>query len=105
MHKFAVLDGLLYLIFFQGMIEGLESDIRSFFEQNPDSGSKYVLSGLTSYERLLAHACSNYNLLNSNSLDGQDGNRTLTIANPSPKFTKPEPSLTDYLKTRLEIAA
>ena len=89
------------------MIEGLENDIREFFTQNPNH--KYILSGLTSYERLLAHACSNYNLLNSNSLDDPKaggGVRTLTIANPSsPRFIKPEPSLTNYLRARMETTA
>lgn len=48
------------------MVEGLEEEIRSFFVRNPTEKS-YVLKGLSSYERLLAHAASAYNYLKSRS--------------------------------------
>ena len=68
---------MLNLIFsscFQGMVEGLEEEIRSFFVRNPSEKS-YVLKGLSSYERLLAHAASAYNYLKSRSTIKQTLNR------------------------------
>ena len=49
----------------QGMVESLEDDIRSFFEASPNS--VYIAGHLSSYERLLAHACCAYNRLSSRS--------------------------------------
>ncbi len=47
------------------MIEGLEEEIRDFFSKRPND--EYYARGLSSYERLLAHACSSYNSLLSQS--------------------------------------
>ena len=47
------------------MLEALESEITEFFSIQPDA--VYVVGGLSSFERLLAHACSAYNFLQSNS--------------------------------------
>ncbi len=47
------------------MVESLEEDIRSFFLENPNA--VYEAGNLSSYERLLAHACCSYNRLVSRS--------------------------------------
>ena len=57
------------------MVEFLECEIRSFFSgANPSADSAeaaeaavLTFAGLSSYERLLAHACSAYNSLHSSS--------------------------------------
>ena len=60
------------------MVEFLECEIRSFFSganPSPDSAEAaeaaeaavLTFAGLSSYERLLAHACSAYNSLHSSS--------------------------------------
>jgi hypothetical protein len=51
--------------FFQGILENLEEQIREHFICNP--GKQFVASNLSSYERLLAHVCSTYNQLDSQS--------------------------------------
>ena len=58
----------------QGMVEFLECEIRSFFSgADPSADSEaaeaavLTFAGLSSYERLLAHACSAYNSLHSSS--------------------------------------
>lgn len=84
-----------------GMVEGLEDRIRSFFESKP-SESLY-LTGLSSYERLLAHACSAYNYLHSKSFDTPGGQRELRIENPAPNFNPSDPSLSSYLTIRKSI--
>ena len=56
--------GFIYS-YFQGMVESLEQDITNFFTEKPDS--VYVADDLSSYERLLAHACCSYNSLTSRS--------------------------------------
>ena len=48
-----------------GMVRGLEEDILDFFTEHPDA--VYVADTLSSYERLLAHACCAYNRLTSRS--------------------------------------
>ena len=48
-----------------GMLEHLEEQIISHFLENPKES--FEVSDLSSYERLLAHTCSMYNSLNSQS--------------------------------------
>lgn len=48
-----------------GMLEHLEEQIVTHFTQNP--GQSFEVSDLSSYERLLAHTCSMYNSLISQS--------------------------------------
>ena len=55
----------LYNSIFQGMLEGLDKEICDFFESYPEA--KFVSQKMTSYERLLAHACSMYYQLKSQS--------------------------------------
>ena len=50
---------------FQGMLENLEDQIRQHFKNDPSK--HFIASDLTSYERLLAHTCSMYNRLHSQS--------------------------------------
>ena len=53
------------------MVEFIECEIRSFFSANPsDPDAAFTFAGLSSYERLLAHACSAYNSLHSRLPDG-----------------------------------
>jgi hypothetical protein len=47
------------------MLEGLDKEICDFFESDPEA--KFVSQKMTSYERLLAHACSMYYQLKSQS--------------------------------------
>lgn len=49
----------------KGMLDGVESQIRTFFSANPRA--EFVSSDMSSYERLLAHAASKYNRLISRS--------------------------------------
>lgn len=80
-----------------GMLEGLDKEICDFFESDPEA--VFISQGLSSYERLLAHACSMYYQLRSQSLD-VEGIRTLTIENPSSTFKPIDPSLPNYLRMR-----
>ncbi|XP_040579556.1 R3H domain-containing protein 4 [Lepeophtheirus salmonis] len=80
-----------------GMLAGLESEIIDFFTKNPQSS--YIAEELSSYERLLAHACSSYHCLYSYSFN-ESGRRKLKIANPNQIFYKPDPSLSSYLQER-----
>jgi hypothetical protein len=62
------------------MVDFVESEISSYFSspESDDKGDHHlVLSGLSSYERLIAHACSAYNSLQSRSFDciGDGGGR------------------------------
>lgn len=83
-----------------GMVEFLECEIRSFFSANPSADS-FTFTGLSSYERLLAHACSAYNALQSTSSDAPAG-RMLRVENPSgAKFVPSDPSLAAFLRRRL----
>ncbi len=47
------------------MLEGLDREICDFFEADPEA--VFISQGLSSYERLLAHACSMYYQLRSQS--------------------------------------
>lgn len=82
-----------------GMFEHLEEQIISHFMQYPEKS--YEVSDLSSYERLLAHTCSMYNSLNSQSFD-KNGVRILKIVNPRMKFEPIDPRLCKYLKMRNE---
>ena len=55
----------LDVLVFQGMLEGLDREICDFFETDPDA--VYISQSMSSYERLLAHACSMYYQLRSQS--------------------------------------
>jgi len=80
-----------------GILENLEEQIVEHFVTNPSDC--FLASNLSSYERLLAHVCSMYNQLSSQSFD-DNGIRTLKIVNPRRKFHPIDPSLCEYLKTR-----
>jgi len=80
-----------------GILENLEEQIVEHFITNPSDC--FLASNLSSYERLLAHVCSMYNHLSSQSFD-DNGIRTLKIVNPRKKFHPIDPSLCEYLKTR-----
>ena len=107
------------------MVENLEEDIRSFFMAKPNS--VYIAGDLSSYERLLAHACCTYNRLSSRSESGYNvasnlgpeitcaqtcagfdddggggggGSRKLRVENPFPRFCPTDPCLSVYLQTR-----
>jgi len=82
-----------------GMLEALENEIVEFFTENPDTD--YISSELSSYERLLVHAASSYNRLNSRSYD-ENGQRILLVENKNKgkEFNPIDPSLTKYLQLR-----
>ena len=87
----------IFSLIFQGILENLEEQIVEHFVTNPSDC--FLASNLSSYERLLAHVCSMYNQLSSQSFD-DNGIRTLKIVNPRRKFHPIDPSLCEYLKTR-----
>jgi len=80
-----------------GMLEHLEEQIISHFLENPKES--FEVSDLSSYERLLAHTCSMYNSLNSQSFD-KNGVRILKIVNPRMNFEPIDPRLVKYLQMR-----
>eukprot|EP00096_Caligus_rogercresseyi_P004950 TRINITY_DN1962_c0_g2_i2.p1 TRINITY_DN1962_c0_g2~~TRINITY_DN1962_c0_g2_i2.p1 ORF type:complete len:255 (+),score=62.34 TRINITY_DN1962_c0_g2_i2:73-837(+) len=80
-----------------GMLSRLEEDIVNFFMENPKSF--YIADELSSFERLLAHACSSYHYLQSHSFN-ERGKRKLKIGNPKSGFFKPEPCLSSYIQER-----
>lgn len=82
-----------------GMLEALENEIVEYFRENP--GTEYISSELSSYERLLVHAASSYNKLDSRSFD-KNGKRILVIHNRNQKksFCPVDPSLSKYLTIR-----
>ena len=85
----------------RGIITGLEEEIRGHFEADP--ASYLLLDGLSSYERLLAHACSAYHSLVSHSFDFDDGEkkqRKLKVENPKRRFRAVDPKLADFLIIR-----
>jgi hypothetical protein len=81
------------------MLEALETQIVEYFRENPDT--EYMSSELSSYERLLVHAASSYNKLDSRSFD-KNGKRILVVQNRNKKnaFCPVDPSLSKYLKIR-----
>lgn len=79
-----------------GMLRGIEESLNENFSKNPES--EFVLA-LSSYERLLVHALSAYNCLNSYSFD-QNGQRLVRVENPRRQFFKKDPTLTDYVAIR-----
>jgi len=81
-----------------GMLAGLEEQIIGHFLANPEEC--YVTSGLSSYERLLAHTCCMYNHLISESFD-ENGVRKLKVVNPNGNNFEPiDPDLVKYLSIR-----
>jgi len=81
-----------------GLFENLETQIIEHFEAKPKEC--FVASGLSSYERLLAHTCCMYNHLNSQSFD-DDGIRKFKVSNPRRNHFHPiDPTLCEYLKIR-----
>ena len=81
------------------MLEALENQIVEYFREHP--GTEYISSELSSYERLLVHAASSYNKLDSRSFD-KNGKRILVVQNRNKKntFCPVDPSLSKYLKIR-----
>jgi len=81
-----------------GMLTYLEEQIIEHFKTKPTEN--FIASELSSYERLLAHVCSMYNNLNSQSFD-ENGVRKLKIMNPAgSKFQPIDPNLCQYLRAR-----
>merc|ERR1719273_2220976 len=81
-----------------GMLAGLEEQIIGHFVATPKEC--FVTSGLSSYERLLAHTCCMYNHLNSESFD-ENGVRKLKVINPNGNHFEPiDPDLVKYLTIR-----
>jgi len=81
-----------------GMLAGLEEQIIGHFVANPDEC--FVSTGLSSYERLLAHTCCMYNHLISESFD-DNGVRKLKVVNPNGNHFEPvDPDLVKYLTIR-----
>ena len=86
-------------LFFQGILENLEDQILEHFNNNPNEC--FIASQLSSYERLLAHVCSMYNRLSSQSFDDENGDRKLKIVNPrGQRFQAIDPKLCEYLRIR-----
>jgi len=84
-----------------GMMAGLEELIIGHFVANPEES--FVTSGLSSYERLLAHTCCMYNHLVSESFD-ENGVRKLKVINPNGNNFEPiDPDLVKYLTNRNNI--
>jgi len=81
-----------------GMLAGLEEQIIGHFVANPEKS--FVTTGLSSYERLLAHTCCMYNHLISESFD-ENGVRKLKVVNPNGNHFEPvDPDLVKYLTIR-----
>jgi len=81
-----------------GMLAGLEEQIIGHFVANPEEC--FVTTGLSSYERLLAHTCCMYNHLISESFD-ENGVRKLKVVNPNGNYFEPvDPDLVKYLTIR-----
>jgi len=81
-----------------GILENLEDQILEHFNTHPEQC--FIASDLNSYERLLAHVCSMYNRLSSQSFD-ENGIRKLKIVNPRGQTFQPiDPTLCKYLKLR-----
>jgi len=81
-----------------GMLAGLEEQIIGHFVANPEEC--FVTTGLSSYERLLAHTCCMYNHLISESFD-ENGVRKLKVVNPNGNHFEPvDPDLVKYLTIR-----
>jgi len=81
-----------------GMLAGLEEQIIGHFVANPQEC--FVTTGLSSYERLLAHTCCMYNHLISESFD-ENGVRKLKVINPNGNQFEPiDPDLVKYLTIR-----
>merc|ERR1719312_751212 len=72
-----------------GMLRGIEETINQTFEKDPVT--EYVCE-MSSFERLLVHALSAYNSLNSYSFDC-GGKRLVKVENPKSKFFKKDPTL------------
>jgi len=82
-----------------GILENLEDQILEHFKNNPNEC--FIASQLSSYERLLAHVCSMYNRLSSQSFDDENGDRKLKIVNPrGQRFQAIDPKLCEYLRIR-----
>nr|ACO15121.1 C19orf22 homolog [Caligus clemensi] len=71
-----------------GMLSRLEEEIVDFFTENPHSF--YIADELSSFERLLVHACSSYHCLRSYSFN-ESGKRKLRIGNPNPGSSSQTP--------------
>jgi len=80
-----------------GMLRAIEDDINDSFTKAPTG--EFVCE-LSSFERLLVHALSAYNSLNSHSFDGKNGKRVVKVENPRKNFEKKDPLLTEYIIAR-----
>jgi len=81
-----------------GMLQGIEKNINESFMNDPDF--EWIVEGYSSFERLLLHSLCAYNALNSYSFDS-DGKRKVKVANPYPGFYEKDPSLHEYLLSKL----
>ncbi|KAJ9583385.1 hypothetical protein L9F63_022251 [Diploptera punctata] len=86
-----------------GMLEFLENQIVEFFSNMPHG--TYISSAcLSSYERLLLHAVSQYHRLISNSFDCEKEHvRLVKVFNPYKLYKSPEILLGKYLEDRRKM--
>ncbi|KDR16025.1 R3H domain-containing protein C19orf22-like protein [Zootermopsis nevadensis] len=87
-----------------GMLEFLENQVVDFFSKMPCG--IYTSSSLSSYERLLLHAVSQYHCLISHSFDSANENvRLVKVSNPFEVYRIPAVLLGQYLENRRKTAA
>lgn len=87
-----------------GMLEFLENQVVDFFSKMPCG--TYTSSSLSSYERLLLHAVSQYHCLNSFSFDSAKENlRLVKVSNPYEVYQMPAVLLGQYLEDRRKTAS
>ena len=83
-----------------GMLSFMEDRLISFFLENPLA--TFVSENLSSFERLLLHAISQYHQLFSRSFDAEDETqgRYVKVVNPHKDFRIPQLSLGDFLSVK-----
>lgn len=87
-----------------GMLEFLENQVVDFFSKIPCG--TYTSSSLSSYERLLLHAVSQYHCLISRSFDSaQENVRLVKVTNPYEMYQMPAVLLGQYLEDRRRTAS
>ncbi|KAK3920458.1 R3H domain-containing protein 4 [Frankliniella fusca] len=83
-----------------GLVSYMEENLTAFFLEHPLE--IFISENLTSFERLLLHAISQYNQLFSHSFDAADDSngRYVKVVNPHQDFRLPTLSLGDFLSVR-----
>lgn len=86
-----------------GFLSYLEERVTSFFLDNPLE--IFVSESMSSYERLMLHAISQYHQLLSHSVDANDASqgRFVKVVNPHQDFRVPALLLGDYLGVRKDM--